>query len=208
MNRPTKFASVLCAIVLLVLETRIANAQSKKWGQECVDPQNCPFQQMQRSEEEEKGSTKRRKQYDQTDAENQKSEETSRKRQVGEGVETNKQVVEEPPVPRKKSSHAQGEWQFDSKRHERRRKRDDRFRFEFSGFWYPEPYWWYDYGYIRPYRISCGEGRELLLDRGFRRVRTFECRGRIYTYFARRYGDAFRIQVNARTGRIVSVRPA
>ena len=35
----------------------------------------------------------------------------------------------------------QSKWSFDSNRHERRRHRDDRFRFHFGGFWYPQPYW-------------------------------------------------------------------
>lgn len=102
------------------------------------------------------------------------------------------------------TKQARSDWKFDSNRHERRRHKDDRFRFFFGGFYYPEPYW-LGYGYRVPYRIACAEGREIVRDRGFRRVRTLECRGRTYTYLGRRYGDAFRILVSARTGRIIDV---
>jgi hypothetical protein len=95
-------------------------------------------------------------------------------------------------------------WKFDSNRHERRRNKDDRFRFHFSGFWYPQPYW-LGYGLPVNLRISCGEGRAIVDARGFNRVRTIECRGGTYTYLGRRHGDSFRVMLNARTGRIVDV---
>jgi hypothetical protein len=106
--------------------------------------------------------------------------------------------------PRVKQS--QVDWKFDPNRHERRRHKDDRFRFYFSGFWYPEPYW-LGYGLAINPRISCGEGRFIVRDRGFYRVRTVECRGRAYTYLGRRHGDTFRVLVNSRTGRIIDVDP-
>ncbi len=101
--------------------------------------------------------------------------------------------------------HSDVQWKFDANRHERRRHKDDRFRFYFSGFWYPEPYW--QYGLVINPRVSCGEGRLIVRDRGFRRVRTVECRGRTYTYLGRRHGDSFRVLVSSRTGRIVDVDP-
>ena len=101
---------------------------------------------------------------------------------------------------------AQSDWKYDSSRHERRRHKDDKFRFFFGGFWYPAPYWSGSYGYAIPGRISCGEGRHVV-DRRFNRVRTVECRGTSYTYLGRRGGDTFRILVSARSGRIISVRP-
>lgn len=56
---------------------------------------------------------------------------------------------------------------------------------------------------MRPrYRVSCGEGREIVAER-FNRVRVVECNGGTYTYLGRSQGDTYRILVNARTGRIV-----
>jgi hypothetical protein len=94
-------------------------------------------------------------------------------------------------------------WNFDSNRHERRRFKDDRFRFPFGGFWYPQPYW-LGYGLAVAPRVSCGEGRAIV-DRRFDRVRTIECRGATYTYLGKRHGGTFKVNLNARTGRIVDV---
>jgi len=100
----------------------------------------------------------------------------------------------------------QSNWKFDSNRHERRRHRDDRFRFHFGGFWYPQPFW-LGYGLVSP-RLSCGEGRAIVRDRGFNRVRALECQGRTFTYLGHRRGDTYRILVNSRTGRIADIDPA
>ena len=97
----------------------------------------------------------------------------------------------------------QSNWKFDSNRHERRRHKEDRFRFYFGGYWYPQPYW-LGYGLIAP-RVSCGEGRAIVRDRGFNRVRTIECRGATFTYLGRRHGNDYKVFVNARTGRIADV---
>jgi hypothetical protein len=210
MNYLMRSATIVSTVALLTFGTAgLASAQYKKSGQnECADPQNCPSEQIQRSDEDEQGTGKRRKKVDQTDAEDQQADEQSRRKRRVQETEGEEQVSEEPTVRRKRSSQAQSDWKFDSKRHDRRRKRDDRYRFEFGGFWYPEPYWWYDFDYGRPYRISCREGRDILLDRGFRRVRTVECQGRTFTYLGRRGGDIYRVLVSSRTGRIVGVRPA
>jgi hypothetical protein len=101
---------------------------------------------------------------------------------------------------------AQSDWKFDSNRHERRRAKDDKFRFFFGGFWYPAPYWTGAYGYAPSSRISCGEGR-YIVDRRFNRVRTIECSGSTYTYVGRRDGDSWRVMFKARRGRIVCARP-
>ena len=100
--------------------------------------------------------------------------------------------------------HVQKKWKFDANRHERRHRKDDRFRFYVGGFWYPQPYW-LGYGLPVNSRVSCVEGRAIVDARGFNRVRTLECRGATYTYLGRRYGDDFRVVLNARTGRIVGV---
>jgi len=60
---------------------------------------------------------------------------------------------------------------------------------------YPDVY----YPYHRR-KLSCWQARELVRDRGFRRVRTIECFGRIYTFRAMRLGHPVTINVNARTG--------
>lgn len=60
----------------------------------------------------------------------------------------------------------------------------------------------YSDGYY-PYhrrKLSCWRARELVRDNGFRRVRTIECNGRVYTFRALRRGRPVTISVNARTG--------
>jgi len=59
----------------------------------------------------------------------------------------------------------------------------------------------YPDGYF-PHRrkMSCWQARQLVRDRGFRRVRTLECNGRVYTFRALRRGKPVLISVNARTG--------
>lgn len=116
------------------------------------------------------------------------------------GAQTYGDSMDQPRV-----KQTQSDWRFDANRHERRRNKDDRFRFFFGGFWYPEPYW--RYGLVINPRVSCGEGRLIVRDRGFRRVRTVECRGRTYTYLGRRHGDTFRVILSSRTGRIIDVDP-
>jgi hypothetical protein len=100
--------------------------------------------------------------------------------------------------------HAKSDWKFDARKHKRRRHKDDDFRFFFGGFWYPQPYW-QGYGLNARYRVGCGEGRAIVRDHGFRRVRTLECRGRSYTYLGRRHGDDFKVMISARTGRVIDV---
>jgi hypothetical protein len=55
-------------------------------------------------------------------------------------------------------------------------------------------------------RVSCGRGRLIVEDYGFRRVRPQDCGGRYYRYFGRRHGDAFVIIFDPRRRRIVDVR--
>lgn len=95
-------------------------------------------------------------------------------------------------------------WRFDPDRHQRRRSRSAAFRFYFDGYWYPQPYW--QIAVASRYRIGCGEGRAIVAQR-FNRVRVIECRGRTYTYLGRRHGEAFRIRLDARSGRIVGRLP-
>jgi hypothetical protein len=112
--------------------------------------------------------------------------------------------VDEDTKINKRKQASNDNWRFDSNRHERRRSRDARFRFFFNGFWYPEPYW-LGYGVVVNPRISCGEGRHIVRNRGFNRVRTVECQGRTYTYLGRQHGDDFRVLLNSRTGRVIDI---
>jgi hypothetical protein len=58
-----------------------------------------------------------------------------------------------------------------------------------------------DYDYRRR-RISCGEARSLVRDRGYNRVRRLSCGGRIHTFEAFRRGRLWLVTVHARTGNI------
>jgi hypothetical protein len=64
---------------------------------------------------------------------------------------------------------------------------------------YGDPYY-DDYPYRRRGRLSCYEAKQLLRDRGYRRVVTIECRGRMYTFEASRRGRRGLFNVNSRTG--------
>lgn len=55
-------------------------------------------------------------------------------------------------------------------------------------------------------RISCGRGRRIVEDYGFRNVRARNCNGSTYRYLGRRRGDTFVITLDSRRGRIVDVR--
>jgi hypothetical protein len=55
-------------------------------------------------------------------------------------------------------------------------------------------------------QISCGRGRRLVEDYGFRRVQPRNCNGRHYKYIGRKRGDTFIITVDSRRARIVDVR--
>jgi len=56
----------------------------------------------------------------------------------------------------------------------------------------------------RAMRISCGRARRMLLARGYRRVRAYDCKGRIYGFTAWRHGQRYRLRVSARTGGLMS----
>jgi hypothetical protein len=182
-----KHVSIVSAVALMAIGSAgVANAQSKSYGERsdfCVEnPDKCGPQ-MTKPGGDDQGYMKKKRRIQSDDA----------------------QVDVQFDQPRT-TYEARSDWKFDSNRHERRRHKDDRFRFYFGGFWYPEPYW-LGYGLRVPYRIACAEGREIVRDRGFRRVRTIECRGRTYTYLGRRHGDSFRVVVSARSGRIIDVDP-
>jgi hypothetical protein len=94
-------------------------------------------------------------------------------------------------------------WKFDSKRHDRQRSRDKKFRFYLGGFYYAQSYWTGESYAIQANRVSCREGRNIVDDSGYSRVRTVECGGGTFTYMGRRNGGTFKVFLNSRTGRIV-----
>lgn len=56
-------------------------------------------------------------------------------------------------------------------------------------------------------RIHCSQGARLLRNRGYRNVRTLDCRGSHFVYRGDRRGRSFEITVRARDGRITDIRP-
>lgn len=203
MNHLVKSTAIVSTLALLSVAAAgsAAAAQKNRQGA-CTDPADCPGQQMQEQDESGEGYSRQRRKIEENGGEDAVTDEQiPRKRRIQEAVEDGQ--GQEEPVKRKRQ--AKSDWDFESGKHERRRKRDNRFRYEFDGYWYPEQYW-LGFGYPARYGISCGEGRELLRERGFRRVRTVECQGRTFTYVGFRYGDTFRVLVNSRTGRIVGLR--
>jgi hypothetical protein len=186
MNMLIKHASMASALaMMLVGSAGVASAQSKTYGDNnsyCVEnPGKCGSE-MNKGDEEQ-GYRKRRIQNDEEQSGSNGADQPRRVKQ------------------------AQSDWKYDSNRHERRHHKDDRFRFYLGGYWYPEPYW-QGYGLVSaPYGIGCAEGRSIVRDRGFYRVRTLECQGRTFTYIGRRHGDTFKVLVSSRTGRIVDVNP-
>ena len=66
-----------------------------------------------------------------------------------------------------------------------------------------EGYGWYrpNSFYIRG-RLSCGEAKWRVRERGFRNVSTIECDGRTYTFKARRGDHRVIVYVNSRTGAV------
>jgi len=54
--------------------------------------------------------------------------------------------------------------------------------------------------------ISCSEGARIIRNRGFRDVRTVDCRGRYFVYRASRGGGRFEIALRARDGRVSDFR--
>ncbi len=68
---------------------------------------------------------------------------------------------------------------------------------------YRDGYGWYRpvQGYSRG-RLSCGEARRHVRNRGYNNVSTIECNGRTYTFEATRRGRDVTVYVNSRTGEV------
>ena len=58
----------------------------------------------------------------------------------------------------------------------------------------------------RASRVSCRDARHIVRDNGFHNVDTVDCDGDSYRFHARRHGDKWRINLDAWSGRITSVR--
>jgi len=81
-----------------------------------------------------------------------------------------------------------------------------------GGYYYPPPYYGgypvYDpddgYGDDDDDRyVSCGEGRRILRDYGFYRVRPTRCGGDVYRYEAVKRHRLWSVKVSARSGRVI-----
>lgn len=66
---------------------------------------------------------------------------------------------------------------------------------------YPDDEDYDDRGYV-----SCGEGRRIVRDEGFFRVRTVRCGAEVYRYEALKRHRIWSVKVSARSGRIISAR--
>lgn len=115
-----------------------------------------------------------------------------------------------PPPPQNNTSNQinqnqSSHWQYDQNRHNRRHQRDNIFRFSFGGYFYDRPYWQQPQYSYQSNRISCGEGRSIVADNGYSRVRTIECNGTTFTYQAHRGSRTYRVFINSRRGSISGV---
>jgi hypothetical protein len=209
MNTLIRHATIVSTFALMTAATAgLASAQDSYGGQDnyCAqNPDQCGNRQMQQMQDQgDQGYIKKRRiEADEGQTTNDQGYMKKRRLQVDEG----QAMSDQSDQPRMR--HASSDWQFDPNKHRRHRHRDSEFRFYFGGFYYPEPYW-LGYGYglgVSPYRIGCGEGRAIVREHGFYRVRTVECYGRAYTYLGRRHGDTFQVLVSARSGRIIDVNP-
>jgi len=53
-------------------------------------------------------------------------------------------------------------------------------------------------------RLSCREVREILLERGYRRIRSRDCKGTVYGFHANRGSKRYKLRVRSRNGTIAS----
>ncbi|WP_421696469.1 hypothetical protein [Aestuariivirga sp.] len=64
---------------------------------------------------------------------------------------------------------------------------------------------WYDpyaYSNVQPGKLSCGQARRLVKDRGYYNISAVDCVGKIYTFWAFRNGKRFYVSVNSWTGAV------
>jgi hypothetical protein len=70
----------------------------------------------------------------------------------------------------------------------------------------PPPVYLYDEEDYGRRALSCRQARSVIRDRGFRDVVARDCNGGTYSFFATKRGKAYRVNVNAYSGNIVSLR--
>lgn len=58
----------------------------------------------------------------------------------------------------------------------------------------------------RHYRVGCRQARRMLRHRGFRHIRTHDCRGARYDFKAFRHGHWWMVRMSSNNGRILGVR--
>jgi len=180
----------------------MATAQSNdnyKTLNDCVNQQNCGDQRPGNSA---KQRSQKNQGYDQNKDQSGDMQIRKKPRQNGQSYNSGDQPGTM-QMGKKRTAQNNSNWKYDSNRHERRRNQNSQFRFYFGGYYYPQPYWMGDYYGAQSYRVSCGEGRNIVDDNGYSRVRTIECGGGTFTYLGRRNGDTFKVFLNSRTGRIV-----
>ena len=61
-------------------------------------------------------------------------------------------------------------------------------------------------GVTMHHRIACADGRSIVRDHGYYRVKPLDCRGGTFAYLGQRHGSSFRVLVSARTGRILKAK--
>ncbi len=70
----------------------------------------------------------------------------------------------------------------------------------------PRPVYLYDEEDYGRDTLSCREARSMIRSRGFRDVVARDCNGGTYSFFATKRGKAYKVNVNAYSGNIVSLR--
>jgi hypothetical protein len=207
MNRMVKMTALASALAMASLAVPHFAVAKDKVLRQCIDciPGGGGGAEPNMQNDQDQGIPGRRvKKFEQPNIQDDEGQYVPRKLKKFEPNDQFQQGGGDDNVIEKRTRRTKQAWKFDNNRHERRRYKDNRFRFYFDGFWYPRAYWddyYYD-DYIMPSRVSCREGAEIVSER-FARVRIVECDGRVYTYLGRRRGDTFEIKLNSRTGRIV-----
>jgi len=72
-------------------------------------------------------------------------------------------------------------------------------------YYHPPIGYYYTPRYLPPrysYRISCGQAKEIVRDRGYRNVRTRDCGGRTNSFIGKKSGHLWLVRVDTRSGRI------
>jgi hypothetical protein len=97
-------------------------------------------------------------------------------------------------------------------RHYRRKHNRPKLRIDIYPPYY-DPYYYnpyyrdpYYYGPTYRHRISCDRARRILRSHGYRRIRAYDCKGRVYGFRAVYNGRRYKLRVSAYSGEILSRR--